>query len=145
VRGLYGTAPGPIDPALLARVTAGSPAITVRPADLLAPEFEKNVAEVRALVPAADAAEALSYAMFPLVYRSYRASIDRGMTAEILTTAAVGIVGALRASRPAPPAAGPSPPTPGDGAGTSAWAHEGRVRLQTQRRWINAGHDRTRR
>jgi len=143
VRGLYGAPPGPVDPALRARVTAESPAITVRPADLLPPEFEKNLAEVRSLVPAADTAEALSYALFPLVYRSYRASLDRGVTPELLTTAAVGVVAALRASERPRPAPTPSPPSrSAEAGGVSPWAHEGRARLQSQRRWVDAVHGR---
>ena len=67
VRGLYGRPPGPLDPGLVARVTADSPAIAGRPADLLPPELERSLQEVRALVPAADTAEALSYALFPAV------------------------------------------------------------------------------
>jgi pyruvate carboxylase subunit B len=144
VRGLYGTPPGPIDPDLLARVTATSPAVTVRPADLLPPELERNLQEVRALVPAADVAEALSYAMFPLVFRAYRESTDRGMTADVLTTAALGVVAALRAPERA--VAGPAPaPAAADPGGMSAWAHEGRVELHAQRRWIDAGQHRARR
>jgi pyruvate carboxylase subunit B len=145
VRGLYGAPPGPLDPDLVARVTHDAPAVTVRPADLLPPEFDRNLAEVRALVPAADVAEALSYAMFPMVYQSYRASTDRGITAEVLSTAALGVVAALRA-RPSAGAMAPlalrSAAEPG---GLSAWAFEGRVRMQNQRRWIGAGHDRARR
>jgi len=144
VRGLYGAPPGPIDPELVARVTKEAPRVTVRPADLLPPEFEKNLAEVRAFVPSADVAEALSYAMFPLVYRSYRESTDRGMTADVLSTAAIGIVAAIRAA-PAAPAARPVVAPSDPAGGMSAWAHEGRVRLHSQRRWVGAGHDRTRR
>ncbi len=141
VRGLYGTPPAPIDPELRAKVLAsGEPAITGRPADLLPPEFEKMLHEVRALVPAADDAEALSYALFPAVYRSYRSAVDRGLTSDVLTSAALGVVGALRA--PAPPTAPLGAPAP-VGGGISAWAHEGRARLQNQRRWIDARHDRS--
>ena len=146
VRGLYGTPPGPIDPALQARVTHGQPAITGRPADLLPPELEKNLAEVRALVPSADRAEALSYAMFPLVFKSFAAARDRGISRELLTTVALGVVGAVRAPAPerAPPAPAPMP-TAGEPGGVSPWAHEGRARLQSQRRWVDAVHDRARR
>ncbi len=142
VRGLYGTPPGPLDPELVARVTAGTSAIRARPADLLDPELAKAAAELRALVPAADTAEVLSYALFPIVYRSYRSAVDRGLTSDVLTAAALGVVGALR--RPATP---PSARAAGTGVGErgSAWAHEGRVRLQTQRGWIDAAHGRTRR
>jgi pyruvate carboxylase subunit B len=141
VRGGYGRPPGPLDPALVARIAADGPTTTVRPADLLPPELEKNLAEVRALVPAADTAEALSYALFPSVYRTYRAATDAGITADVLTTAALGVVAALRAERPAPSTA----PTPAAPAGRDAWAHEGRVRLQSQRRWVDASHARARR
>jgi len=141
VRGLYGTPPAPLEPELLARVTAHAPAIVGRPADLLAPEFDKMLREVRALVPAADDAEVLSYALFPAVYKSYRQALDRGLTSDVLTTAALGVVGAFRAPKPAPP---PSTSAPAAG-GMSPWAHEGRARMQSQRRWVDAGHDRTRR
>ncbi len=139
VRGLYGTPPAPIDPQLLREVTAEAPAISGRPADLLGPEFEQSLAEVRAFVPAAGDAEALSYALFPAVYRTYRKGLDEGLTADALMTAALGLVGAMRAERPSPPRAAPT------GTGVGAWAHEGRARLQTQRRWIDAAQRRTRR
>ncbi len=145
VRGLYGTAPGRLDPSLVAQVTASAARVTVRPADLLPPEFERNLAEVGALVPAAGPAEALSYAMFPLVFRAYLDAQGRGLTADVLTTAALGIVGALR-GRTAVATPSPAPvATAGSGTAPSAWAHEGRVRLQTKRRWVDAAHDRTRR
>ncbi|MCI4338856.1 MAG: pyruvate carboxylase subunit B [Thermoplasmata archaeon] len=140
VRGLYGTPPAPIDPDLRAKVlTEGVTAITGRPADLLPPEFEKMLAEVRVLVPAADDAEALSYALFPIVYRSYRTAIDRGLSSDVLTSAALGVVGALRAPSPPPTIAPANAPATG---GLSPWAHEGRARLQSQRRWVDANHRR---
>ncbi|EQD73451.1 carboxylase region, partial [mine drainage metagenome] len=74
VRGLYGTPPGPLDPALRARILAETPGIHGRPADSLEPELAQAIAGVRALVPSADTAEALSYGLFPEVYRRYRAS-----------------------------------------------------------------------
>ncbi|HEV8049855.1 MAG TPA: hypothetical protein VGP88_04615, partial [Thermoplasmata archaeon] len=119
-------------------------AISGRPADLLSPEFAKALTEVRALVPAADEAEALSYALFPAVYKAYRSSKDAGLTPEVLTAAALGVVGALRAPRPAP--AAPSAPRipPSAGASVSAWAHEGRARLHAGRRTVDEarGHRR---
>jgi pyruvate carboxylase subunit B len=142
VRGLYGTPPGPVDPELKKRVTENAPAIVGRPADLLPPEFEKNLAEVRALVPAADTAEALSYALFPAVYKSYRRTVDHGLDGDVLTTAALGVVAALRAPPPAPLL---SPAPSAGSSGVSPWAYEGRARAQSQRRWIDAGRSRTRR
>jgi pyruvate carboxylase subunit B len=134
VRGLYGTPPGPLDPELLARVTREAPAITGRPADLLAPELERMTGEVRALVPSADRAEALSYALFPEVYREYHRSRERGLTPEVLTSVALGVLGALRAPKPT---AGGAPVR-----STGAWALAGRTRLGGQRRWVDANHAR---
>jgi pyruvate carboxylase subunit B len=140
VRGLYGSPPGPIDPELTATVTANAPAITGRPADLLPPELPKMLQEVRGLVPAADDAEALSYALFPAVFTAYRRARDAGLTDEVLASVALGVVGALRSPAPAAPA-----PTGAPSAGGSRWAHEGRAQLQSQGRWVDAGHHRTRR
>ena len=143
VRGLYGTPPAPIDPELYRKVTANAPAIVGRPAALLPPEFEKMLGEVRSLVPAADTAEALSYALFPAVYKSYRRAVDRGLTGDVLTSAALGVMGALRAPKPTAAsrvrAAGEAP------SGPSPWAFEGRARAQSQRRWMSAGRPRSRR
>ncbi|HKN07114.1 MAG TPA: pyruvate carboxylase subunit B [Thermoplasmata archaeon] len=143
VRGLYGTPPAPIDPELLQKVTKDAPAIVGRPADLLPPEFEKMLGEVRAFVPAADTAEALSYALFPAVYKSYRRVLGRGLDSDVLTTVALGVVGALRASKPAPVPARAGPREPA--GGMTPWAYEGRARVQSQRRWIDASRARTRR
>jgi pyruvate carboxylase subunit B len=139
VRGLYGHPPGPLDPELVARVTRDAPAITGRPADLLPPELARQTAELRQLVPAADTAEALSYALFPAVYRAYRGAVDRGLTHEVLTATALGVVAALR-SEPAP-----SPPRGGaEGAGPGPWAYAGRTRSHAQGGWIRAAHGRAR-
>lgn len=145
VRGLYGAPPGPLDPELVARVTRDAARVTVRPADLLPPEFDRMLSEVRAFVPAADTAEALSYAMFPQVFRAYRVSSDRGLTADVLSTAALGVVAAMRGA-PRPDARPVRPTGTGpEAGGMSAWAHEGRVHLHSQRRWIDAGQNRSRR
>jgi pyruvate carboxylase subunit B len=143
VRGLYGRAPAPLDPELMRRVLADTAPVTVRPADLLEPELARALAEVRALVPAADDAEALSYVLFPQVYRAYRASRDAGLTADALASAAVGIVGAFR-DRSRPRAPSPLPRSASGESGVSAWAHEGRARLQGSRRWVDAAHARSR-
>ena len=144
VKGLYGHAPGPIDPELSRMVLGQERPITGRPADLLGPELDKALAEVRGIVPAADDAELLSYAIFPAVYKAYRAARDRGLTSAVLDAAALGVVGALRHPRaPIPPAA---PTTRAEASGgVSAWAHEGRARLHANRRWVDEGHARNRR
>ncbi len=134
VRGLYGRPPAPIDGALARKILEKEPAIQGRPANLLGPELEKAVQAVRALVPAADTAEALSYALFPTVYPQYRSAVDRGLDPASLNALAAGVVGALRAPAPPPRAA---PPPTGAG-GTSAWAHEGRSTLMAGGRWVDA-------
>ncbi|MCI4328690.1 MAG: pyruvate carboxylase subunit B [Thermoplasmata archaeon] len=140
VKGLYGKPPGPVDPELTRLVLGQERPISGRPADLLAPELQKALAELRPLVPAADDAELLSYAMFPAVYRSYRANLDKGLTPSVLDAVALGVVTALRV----PVAAVAAAPTNAAGAprGTSPWALEGRSRLQSNRRWVDEGHAR---
>ncbi len=147
VRGLYGAAPAPLDPDLLRRVLGDAAPIRGRPADLLEPEFARALAEVRAFVPAADEAEALSYAMFPSVFRAFQTAADLRLTPEILSAAAVGIATVLRTpAAPAPPAppapAGGTGPT--SGGGVSPWAHEGRAGLARAGRWIDASRARRR-
>jgi pyruvate/oxaloacetate carboxyltransferase len=140
VKGLYGHPPGPIDADLARAVLGNERPIAGRPADLLPPELDKALAEIRPLVPAADDAELLSYAMFPMVYKSYRKALVEGLTPEVLDAAALGIVAALRRTTSAPVAASASSGNPS--TGVSAWAHEGRARLQSNRRWIDASHAR---
>jgi pyruvate carboxylase subunit B len=140
VLGLYGTAPAPIDPALRAKVWTTGTAIDGRPADRLAPEFDRALQDVRAILPNAEAADALSYAMFPAVYKSYRAAVDSGLTADVLAAAALGVVTLLRTPAPA------AVPVSTDGSaasGAGAWAHEGRAGMQAQRRWVDASRRRT--
>jgi pyruvate carboxylase subunit B len=130
VRGLYGMPPGPLDPTLRAKVLAGASAITGRPADLLSPEYERMLAEVRAIVPSASEEEALSYAVFPTVYAAYRRAADQGLSAELLDAAAAGLLVALR--RPSMGARGPAAAS----SASTAWARDGRTRLMNGRRWI---------
>jgi pyruvate/oxaloacetate carboxyltransferase len=141
VRGLYGRAPGSIDPELAKRVLADDQPVVGRPADLLSPEFEAALTQVRALVPSADVAEALSFAIFPAVYRSFRASRDQGIDDAVLNAAAFGIVGALRT--PSPPAS--SPVTLGAGTPANRWGTEGRLHQMASRRWVDANRARPRR
>ncbi len=145
VRGLYGSPPGPIDPALARTVLGAERPLTGRPADLLPPELERAAAEVRGIVPAADTAEVLSYALFPLVYRAYRSALAQGLAPEVLNVAAVGVVGALRAARPAAAAPASAAARAETAAGVSAWAHEGRSRLHGGRRWVDEVRGRARR
>ena len=72
LKGEYGKTPAPVDSALQMRVLAGGEAITCRPADLLAPEFEKLKKELlglqaeKALVFGDNVDDdVLTYALFP--------------------------------------------------------------------------------
>ena len=136
VRGLYGSPPGPIDPALRTKVLAGAAAIHGRPADLLAPEYERMLAEVRSIMPSASEEEALSYAVFPTVYAAYRRAAGQGLTAEVLDAAAAGMLTALR--RPSTPGAFPGGPAPS----VPAWARDGRTRLVSGGRWVRENRSR---
>ena len=74
LKGEYGATPAPVDAALQARVLDGSEPVTVRPADLLSPEFERLHAELKGLgeEKALDFGDhfeddVLTYALFPQV------------------------------------------------------------------------------
>lgn len=144
VKGLYGKPPGPVDPELSKMVLGQDRPIAGRPADLLGPELPKALEELRAFVPAADDGELLAYAMFPGVYRAYRATLDRGLTPGVLDAAALGVVAALRAP-PAPRPATARTAPESAGGGPNPWAAAGRAHLQANRRWIDEGHAHRRR
>lgn len=64
-KGMYGTPPGAIDPALLQKALGGKQPITCRPASLLEPGWEKAKAEVGSLARTEE--DILTYALFPTV------------------------------------------------------------------------------
>jgi len=63
VRGLYGRTPQEIDPVIRRKIIGDEKPITVRPADLLEPEYDRLAKEVGAL--ARNEEDVLSYALFP--------------------------------------------------------------------------------
>ncbi|MDK2584274.1 oxaloacetate decarboxylase subunit alpha [Romboutsia sedimentorum] len=65
VKGLYGQAPAPIDEAIKIKIIGDEETITVRPADLIAPEFEAMKKEAGEL--AKNDEDVLAYALFPQV------------------------------------------------------------------------------
>jgi pyruvate carboxylase subunit B len=137
VRGLYGTPPGPIDPALASRVSASPPTSPGRPPGVLTAEYDRALAEVRALMPSASEEEALSYAVFPAVFKAYRERAERGLTAAVLDAAALGILAALRESgRVGGRERMPTPPGPRLLVGSSGWAQAGRTALLRQGRSV---------
>ena len=69
IMGLYGKPPGKINEEILKKVLGDEKPITVRPADLLAPEWEKLKKEIGDI--ADNEEDILSYALFPDVARKY--------------------------------------------------------------------------
>ena len=74
LKGEYGATPAPVDAELQARVLDGSEPVTVRPADLLSPEFERLHDELKALEEEKSLRfgehfedDVLTYALFPQV------------------------------------------------------------------------------
>ncbi len=67
VKGLYGKSPGMIDPKVRLKVLCDEEPITVRPADLLKPEYEKAKKELDALGIAKKEEDYLTYALYPQV------------------------------------------------------------------------------
>ena len=67
VKGLYGKSPAMIDPKVRLKVLCDEEPITVRPADLLAPEYENAKKAVDALKLAKQEEDYLTYALYPQV------------------------------------------------------------------------------
>lgn len=67
VKGLYGKSPAMIDPQVRLKVLCDEEPITVRPADLLAPEYENARKAVDALKLAKQEEDYLTYALYPQV------------------------------------------------------------------------------
>lgn len=69
VRGLYGSSPAPINEEVKKKIIGDQEVITVRPADLLEPEIEKNKAEIGELATSLE--DVLSYIVFPQVAKKF--------------------------------------------------------------------------
>jgi len=67
VKGLYGKSPAMIDPKVRLKVLCDEEPITVRPADLLPPEYEKAKKEVDSLGLARKEEDYLTYVLYPQV------------------------------------------------------------------------------
>ena len=86
VRGEYGKLSCEIDPAIVKKIIGDEPRITCRPADLLEPEMEKYIAEVKASGYYEQEEDVLSYALFPQVatkFFQYRAANKYNVDSEI--------------------------------------------------------------
>lgn len=69
VRGLYGASPAPMNPEIKHKIIGDEEVITVRPADLLKPEFENYKAEIGELATSTE--DILSYSLFPQVAKKF--------------------------------------------------------------------------
>ncbi|NLT14921.1 MAG: pyruvate carboxylase subunit B [Clostridiales bacterium] len=92
LRGEYGQLPGPVDPDIRKKVIGDDEVITVRPADLLKPEYDKLKEEIGDLARSEE--DVLSYALFPQVARAFfekRIEKENGISDELIAviTAAV--------------------------------------------------------
>lgn len=69
VKGLYGASPAPLNDAVKQKIIGDETVVTVRPADLLEPEFEKYKAEIGELAQSVE--DVLAYCLFPQVARKF--------------------------------------------------------------------------
>ena len=69
VRGLYGKPPGPIDPTVKEKIIGNEEVISVRPADLLPPRWEKAKQEMENISQVEE--DILTYILFPQVALKY--------------------------------------------------------------------------
>ena len=116
LKGEYGATPAPVNAELQLRVLEGKPAITCRPADLLEPELETLVGELRSLALEKSIAlapgdreidDVLTYALFPQIGLRFLEHRGDASAFEPLPTAA-------SATAPVPAAA--AAPAPSGGA-----------------------------
>jgi oxaloacetate decarboxylase (Na+ extruding) subunit alpha len=69
VKGLYGSSPSPIKDEIRKKIIGDEEVITIRPADLLAPEMEKARREIGSLANSME--DLLSYILFPQVAKKF--------------------------------------------------------------------------
>ncbi|HQN76017.1 MAG TPA: pyruvate carboxylase subunit B [Methanomassiliicoccales archaeon] len=96
VRGLYGKTPADIDPAIRKKIIGDEKPITVRPADLLEPEFDRLCKEIEEYAcrenMTCSEEDVLSYALFPQValdYFKHRQMMEKGVNYRDLAAVAV--------------------------------------------------------
>jgi oxaloacetate decarboxylase alpha subunit len=96
VRGLYGKTPREIDPEIRRKIIGDEKPITVRPADLLEPEFEKLCKQIEEYAckenMSCSEEDVLSYALFPQValdFFKHRQMMEKGVNLKDLAAIAV--------------------------------------------------------
>ena len=101
VRGMYGKTPAPISAEIRKKIIGDEKPITVRPADLLPPEFERLAAEVKQYARGEE--DVLSYALFPQVAIDFfkeREMMEKGANGrEIAAIAALFVAQAEKRSK----------------------------------------------
>lgn len=80
LKGLYGKPPVPVNEDIKKRVLGDEEPITVRPADLLEPEFEKAKAEVGDKAKSEE--DVISYALFPKIFLEFADLREKGFPPE---------------------------------------------------------------
>lgn len=80
VKGLYGASPAPMNPEVQHKIIGDETVVTVRPADLIAPELDKYKAEIGDLATSLE--DVLSYCLFPQVARKFFEDRLRGPVEE---------------------------------------------------------------
>ncbi|HEX9115091.1 MAG TPA: pyruvate/oxaloacetate carboxyltransferase [Anaerolineae bacterium] len=124
VKGLYGKAPGTIDPLVQKLVIGDEPVVECRPADLLAPEMEKAASEIGDL--ARNEEDVISFALFGQVARDFLVRREAGDLVEKELIAA--IAAALAPEENAGPVVAPHLPNEDDGR---SWVSARRAWLAT--------------
>jgi pyruvate carboxylase subunit B len=82
-KGLYGRPPVPVNEEVRKKILGDEEFITVRPADLLQPEFEKAKAELKDKARSDE--DVLSYCLFPKIYLEFLEAKEKGIKEEIPT------------------------------------------------------------
>jgi pyruvate/oxaloacetate carboxyltransferase len=101
VRGMYGKTPAPISAEIRKKIIGDEKPITVRPADLLPPEFDRLAAEVKQYARSEE--DVLSYALFPQVALDFfkeREMMEKGANVrELAAIAALFVAQAEKRSK----------------------------------------------
>jgi oxaloacetate decarboxylase alpha subunit len=126
VLGQYGQTPAPIGDAVRKQIAPDAKPITERPADDIAPEFDKAKAEIGPLAQSDE--DVLSYVLFPPVAREFFEWRESGaaLEPEVVAAIAAALSQDHRHAAPAPDGATP-------GADRNAWKMAGRQRLMRSR------------
>ena len=85
IAGRYGQTPAPIEDGIKAMALAGEEPISVRPADLIEPEFERLKRELGAKTKSTE--DALTYALFPALAPDFFKAREGGLLSGALPTA----------------------------------------------------------